>query len=98
MNKGGGKQGGKVLAIKDINATIRNKLQNRCTAYNNGKCSGTDGGVCPHDPTKLHTCSKCAGAHAAKTCWGHAKKDEEQPWKKAKKSAWGPAKGSGKKY
>ena len=77
-------KGGKGKQTADKFGGIKNSPPNRCWGYNFGSCSTPAFGlVCPSDPTKLHTCSKCGGAgHSAKECKGQAQKTkpQQQQW------------------
>ena len=97
--KGG--KGAKGKQTADKFGGIKNHAANRCTWFNSGSCSKPAFGcVCPSDPTKLHTCSKCGqDSHAAKDCRSGQKTNQQrqQQWSgqhKAKKTRGAARNGS----
>ena len=87
--KGGSDKDGKGKAAKTVKGAdkyggVRNSKAQRCNWYNEGKCQASKHGVvCPHDKTKLHTCSACAADHPVTECpqaAGNKNKKQKKEW------------------
>ena len=84
--KGGKDNGGKGNGAKgkpskgDKYGGVKNQVANGCTWFNFGSCNKPAFGcVCPSNPAKLHTCSKCGSdTHAATDCKSGQKTKQQQ--------------------